>query len=194
MIPKTFAPTPSGTASTERTPCSITVPPAKRGSAWASEVNTDLPLVTTSSMTDLLMRISPTSPTRSRKRATATLSSGFFSLRIMTMQRSAGTASNTRLTICSSVSFSVTEASSATPTLLIKASRSLCLASGRCAAVSPERLRASSIASNRPDVVRSAEERAIVASGIDDEFSVTIVAPLLIGNGLSLKMISVSPI
>src|SRR5581483_5739173 len=68
MIPKTLAPTPSGTASTERTPCSITVPPMKRGSACASEVKTDLPLATTSSMTDRLMRISPTSPTRTRHR------------------------------------------------------------------------------------------------------------------------------
>ena len=162
-----------------------------RGSAWASEVRTDLPFVTTSSITDRLMRISPTSPARSRSRATATFSSGLLPLRIMIMQRSAGTASNTSATICSRVSFSVTEASSATPTLLIKASRSLCFA-GRGAESS--RVRAPSIASNNPEVVRSADDNAIVASGIDDELSVIIVAPLLKGNALSLKTISVSPI
>ena len=191
MIPKTFAPTPNGTARTERTPCNITVPPAKRGSACASEVKTDLPLVTTSSMTDRLIRISPTSPARSRRRATATFNSGLFASRIMIMQRSAGTASKTRVTICSSVSVSVTEASSATPTLLIKASRSLCLAA--CGAES-SLVRAPSMASNNPEVVRSADDSAIVAAGIDCELSVIIVAPLLKGNGLSLKMISVSPI
>ena len=192
MIPNTLAPTPSGTANTERTPCSITVPPAKRGSAWASEVSTDLPLVTTSSITERLMRISPTSPARSRRRATATFSSGFFRSFIMIMQRSAGTASKTSATICSRVSFSVTEANSATPTLLIKASRPICRASRGAAESSL--VRAPSIASNSPEVVRSAEESAIVASGIDDELSVIMVAPLLRGNGLSLKTISVSPI
>ncbi|HSL79871.1 MAG TPA: hypothetical protein VK877_09430 [Pseudolabrys sp.] len=55
-------------------------------------------------------------------------------------------------------------------------------------------MRAPSIASNKPDVVRSADDNAIVASGIDDELSVIIVAPLLSGNELSLKTISVSPI
>ena len=193
MIPNTFAPTPSGTASTERTPCSITVPPAKRGSACASEVRTDLPLVTTSSMTDRLMRISPTSPARSRRRATATFNSGLFASRIMIMQRSAETASNTSATICSSVSCSVTDANNATPTLLINASRSACFPT-RAAAVSSDCVRAPSMASNKPEVVRSAEEREIVASGIDDVLSVIIVAPLLSGNGLSLKTISVSPI
>ena len=193
MMPKTFWPTPSGTASTERTPCSTTVPPAKRGSAWASEVRTALPLATTSSITERLMRISPISPARSRRRATATFRSGLFSSRIMIMQRSAGTASKTSDTICSRVSFRVTEASSATPTLLIKASKSLCLALRR-AEVSSDRVRAPSMASNRPDVVRSAEESAIVASGTEAELSVIIVAPLLSGNGPSLKTISVSPI
>jgi hypothetical protein len=50
------------------------------------------------------------------------------------------------------------------------------------------------MASNNPDVVRSAEDKAMVASGIDCELSVIIVAPLLSGNALSLKTISVSPI
>jgi hypothetical protein len=51
-----------------------------------------------------------------------------------------------------------------------------------------------SIASNSPEVVRSADDSAMVASGIDWELSVIIVAPLLSGNALSLKTISVSPI
>ena len=55
-------------------------------------------------------------------------------------------------------------------------------------------MRAPSIASNNPEVVRSADDKAIVASGIDEELSVIIVAPLLNGNTLSLKTISVSPI
>ena len=194
-MPKTFSPTPSGTARTERTPCNITVPPINRGSACASDVSTDFPFVTTSSITDRLMRISPTSPARSRRRATATFRSGFFSSRIMIILRSAGTASNTSDTICSSVSLSVTDASKATPTLLIKASRSVCLATGLAAlSAASDCVRAPSIASNKPEVVRSAEDRAIVASGIDSELSVIIVAPLLSGYGPSLKTISVSPI
>jgi len=38
------------------------------------------------------------------------------------------------------------------------------------------------MASNSPEVVRSAEESAMVASGIEDELSVIMVAPLLNGN------------
>jgi len=77
----------------------------------------------------------------------------------------------------------VTEASRATPTLLIRANRSLCLAT-RFWALSSDWVRAPSMASNNPEVVRSAEERAIVASGIDDELSVIIVAPLFLWTAL----------
>ena len=127
MIPNTFSETPSGTASTERTPCNTIVPLANLGSCCASDVNTDLPRITTSSSTLRLTRISPTSPTRSRNRATATRRSSLPSSRIMIKQRSAGTASNTSVTICSSVSFNVADASNVMPTLLISASRSPCL-------------------------------------------------------------------
>ena len=199
MMPNTLSATPSGTAKTDLTPCKTIVPLAKRGSCCASDVNTDLPRITTSSSTLRETRISPTSPTRSRSRATATRKSSLPSSRIMMRQRSAGTASNTSETICSRVSLRVADASRVIPTLLMSASKSPCFALGVTAvtvdATSSGWVRAPSIASSNPEVVLSPDASAIVASGSEvPELSVIIVAPMPEFNVPSSNTISVSPI
>ena len=133
----------------------------------------------------MMVRLTLTSPTsgrRSRISAARIFSSPPSpASRSMMRQRSAGTASKTRSATCRSVSSSVAEAKSVTPTFEMSASRSpwsLVAAAGDFA-VEPERcgmtvatskrpevcVRAASMASSRPLVVCCAESKAMVASG-----------------------------